>query len=303
MKKKNKKIKTIVYGLGNIGLLYDISKSKKIIESHSKAIFLNKNFVLSGAIDSDIKKLSIFYKKYKIKGYREIKKIFKVIKQIDLLIISTPHLNHYECVKKSLKYYKPKLILCEKPMGFSHNDSKKIKQICKTHNVPLKINYIRRLERFKISTIKKNLDKNNNEATVYYSKNVLTNGSHFIDLFNIIFGGFKNIIHKHRYINKTKTFKLSFKIGNVTYKKVAIKDKRKHTYTIKNKKKIITSSNNLIKITNILSRKKKFFKNKINFNNHTLNEVLNFFNNKDNLLTSANDAVKIQKIIEDLHNK
>ena len=59
----------------------------------------------------------------------------------------------------------------------------------------------------------------------------------------------------------------------------------------------------MIKITNILSRKKKIFKNKINFNNHTLNEVLNFFNNKDNLLTSANDAVKIQKIIEDLHNK
>ena len=69
----NKKIS--IYGLGNIGLLYDIIKANKIVKTHSKAIFLNKNFILSGAIDKDKKKLSIFRKKYKVHGYQKIEKI------------------------------------------------------------------------------------------------------------------------------------------------------------------------------------------------------------------------------------
>jgi hypothetical protein len=302
MKLKNKKIKTVVFGLGNIGLLYDITKTKKIIETHSKALFLNKNFILSGAIDKDKKKLSIFYKKYKIHGYQKIETIYKKIKKIDLLIVSTPHKNHYECIKKVLSYYKPKLILCEKPMGFSYKDSQKICKICKIYNIPLRINYIRRLEKYKILKIKKNLDKKLNEATVYYSKNEITNASHFIDLFDLIFGGFNKIIHKPKYINKIKTFKLSFKRGTVIYKNVDIEDKKKHTYKIENKNKVITVSNNFLTIINKASNKKDSFKSKISFSNLTLNEILNFFDKKDNLLAKPKEASKIQKVIEELLN-
>jgi len=300
MRLKNKKIKTVIFGLGNIGLLYDITKSNKIIETHSKAIFLNKNFILSGAIDNDKKKLSMFYKKYKIYGYQKIETIYKKIKKIDLLVISTPHINHFECIKKALSYYKPKLLLCEKPMGISYKDSQKIYKLCKLNNVPLRINYVRRLERSKISTIKKHLDKKLNEATVYYSKNELTNASHFIDLFDVIFGSFNKIIHKPKYTNKIKTFKLSFKVGTVTFKNVSNTDKKKHTYKIENKNKLIISSNNLLKIINKTTKEKNISRSKINFSNLTFNEISNFFDKKNNLLTKAKEALKTQKIIKEL---
>ena len=40
---------TLLIGLGNIGLLYDFQS--KNIQTHSKAITLNKNFKLVGAIE------------------------------------------------------------------------------------------------------------------------------------------------------------------------------------------------------------------------------------------------------------
>ena len=50
-----KKIKTIIFGLGNIGLLQDINKKHEIY-SHSKSVSISKKFDLVGAIDISKKK-------------------------------------------------------------------------------------------------------------------------------------------------------------------------------------------------------------------------------------------------------
>lgn len=50
------KIKTIISGLGNIGLLYDYNSNKVI--THSKNIHVNNNFILCGGVDKK-KKIEI----------------------------------------------------------------------------------------------------------------------------------------------------------------------------------------------------------------------------------------------------
>ena len=58
------KIKTIVIGLGNIGLDYDLNNNNSIL-SHSKSVLKSKHFELVAAIEKNKKKRDIFKKKYK----------------------------------------------------------------------------------------------------------------------------------------------------------------------------------------------------------------------------------------------
>ena len=48
--------KTLLIGLGNIGFGYDLINSTNTSLTHSKAIHNHKKFVLSGAVDINIKK-------------------------------------------------------------------------------------------------------------------------------------------------------------------------------------------------------------------------------------------------------
>lgn len=57
-----KKVKTLVIGLGNIGLLDDIKKSLNVY-THSKSLFSSKKFNLSAAIDINKKKKRTILKK------------------------------------------------------------------------------------------------------------------------------------------------------------------------------------------------------------------------------------------------
>ena len=57
-----KKIKTIIFGLGNIGLLQDINKKHEIY-SHSKSVSISKKFDLVGAIDISKKNRQVFFEK------------------------------------------------------------------------------------------------------------------------------------------------------------------------------------------------------------------------------------------------
>ena len=75
-------IKTIIVGLGNIGLLYDYKT--KYIKTHSKAINENKKFNLIGAIDPNKTRRSYFIKKYKVNCYSNFNK--RLIKETDLTL-------------------------------------------------------------------------------------------------------------------------------------------------------------------------------------------------------------------------
>jgi predicted dehydrogenase len=187
-------INTVLVGLGAIGFQYDINLPESYVFTHAKACNLHPEYKIIYAVDSDIKKCKLFKKKYKSKTFLTINELPDNF-SCQLVIISTPTEAHLDNVKKIVKKIKTKAILCEKPLAWTLKDSKKIVSICKKNNIKLFLNYIRRGDLGVInvrSLIKENKFKTPAKIVARYSKGIIHNGSHFIDLFYYWFGNLKS---------------------------------------------------------------------------------------------------------------
>ena len=107
------------------------------------------------------------------------------------MVLSVPTSSQLRVIKEIFKFFIPKAILCEKPMGVNLQEGMKILGICKRNDVNLYVNYIRRcLPESK--QIKRQIDKRiikvPIKSVVWYSKGISHNGSHFINLMEYWFG-------------------------------------------------------------------------------------------------------------------
>ena len=181
----------VLIGLGDIGLNYDLNKDQDIyIQTHARAFSFNSGFDLQGGVDINADSCSTFSKTYNIKSYSEIEDALLEIRP-ELIILAVPTTSQLEAIKIIAKCYKPKAILCEKPMGGNLKQSKEIVNICKKIGTLLYVNYIRYClpgsKEIK-SRIDKGLIKSPMKCIVWYSKGLMHNGSHFINLMEYWFG-------------------------------------------------------------------------------------------------------------------
>ena len=190
------KIKSLIIGLGKIGLKYDINKRSEI-KTHFKALSISKHFNIVGLVDKDkksVKSIPKNFRKFFFKDYIEaIKKT-----RPKLIVIAIPTSSHYLILKDIERFKFVKFIVCEKPLGTSDIDFQK-QNFSKDFKKKIVINYIRNylpLTNKLLSYIKKNLSKNITKIEVKYSKSLLNNGSHFISLMLKTFG----------YLSLSKTF-------------------------------------------------------------------------------------------------
>lgn len=177
----------LIIGAGKIGSFFDDPKSKNIL-THAHAFSLHKGFNLLGFVDKDKKKALKAAKKWNTKAYDNIKKAFKLDK-IDVVCV-TASTDMHQTILAEVSKYPVKLILLEKPIAKTFDESKKILKLCDKTKIPIAINYIRRfLPEFE--KIKKDIDSgiygNFINGTGYYGKGMLNNGSHIIDLLNFFF--------------------------------------------------------------------------------------------------------------------
>ena len=178
---------TLLIGLGNIGLLYDFQS--KNIQTHSKAITLNKNFKLVGAIEPKEARRVIFLNKFKIKPFSKIKK--DLVLKSKLIVISSTTSSLFNNLTKVINI-NPKLnILIEKPFGFTEKEISYIKK--KFKNNKIYINYYRNFDK-KNLLLKKiifNKLKGPFNGSLNYNKGFFHNCSHFLVLF--FFGKIKKV--------------------------------------------------------------------------------------------------------------
>lgn len=128
-----RKIKSIIIGLGNIGINYDFHKKKDYILTHAKALFLNKKFHLLAAFDTDKNQRKKFESKYKIKAFPKLSLFFNKFRKtkIDFVIISCQSQYHYQVFKELCLYTSPRVVLCEKPFCDSHDNACKFEKLAK----------------------------------------------------------------------------------------------------------------------------------------------------------------------------
>jgi len=181
---------------------------------------------------------------------------------------------------------------------------KKLLMFVKKKNIKLFVNFQRVYDsRFKI--LKKILKTEKYFGVLKYTRGMLNNGSHFLNLFIYLFGYPKKILKV--YSKKVNNFDFLF-CGFIKFKKFSVlfspsnKVESFHEFTIANKKIILNYNNKVNKIiikkphsslnreyNKIIHYKDNQYKSsQIN----VLNEIYNFIINRDNQICSDKDALK-----------
>lgn len=164
---------------------YDYAlEENRFVLSHSRAISQHKDFELTAGVDASLENRNLFEEKFKGKTYANFADSI-LEETYDFVIIATPTETHFLLVKEILTHIKPKAILCEKPLSYDITESENIVELCAKSNCKLYVNYIRRSEpgAIYIKGIIDNLKKDSVvKGIVWYSKGILNNGSHFLNL-------------------------------------------------------------------------------------------------------------------------
>ena len=185
---KNKYIKCVLVGLGNIGVKYDINK-KDLIQTHTKGIINNKNLKLICGVDKKKISRNLFKKKYQIKAVKNLETITSDYRP-DIFIVATPSNSHLKIIIEIVKKFDPKLIICEKPMGTNFKEAKKIVNLCKSKKIKLIINYIRRSDPIYLKLKNKLLKNKFTYGNFYYNYGFIHSCSHYVNLLCFYFVGF-----------------------------------------------------------------------------------------------------------------
>ena len=172
-------MKTIIIGLGNIGMLYDIGiNSKEIYYSHTKSLINLGAFQLLCGVDVSAKNRNLLKKKYKLPVEKNIELSLKKYKP-ELVVISTSGKSHLEIVKQVAKFKYVKFIVLEKPGGQSNFELKLIYKICEKNNIKIVLNYFRLFDPYFLN-IAKQLSNKSLEAVINYKRGVRNNCTHFL---------------------------------------------------------------------------------------------------------------------------
>ena len=184
------KFTAAVIGLGQIGQGYDYDwpDSSRIL-THASGFHYHDFFRLVGGVDPNPESRMRFEKKYKRPAYDSIEALF-LQESPQILSLAVPTQLHHTVFKEIIEHH-PLAVICEKPIAASLKDALNMLALSDKHNCVLLINYMRRCDPGVLS-VKKAIDQNEigdiYKGVVWYSKGLLNNGSHFIDLLLYLLG-------------------------------------------------------------------------------------------------------------------
>ena len=185
--------KSMIVGLGQIGMGYDLTlDKKKSVYTHARAFSEHSAFELVGGVDPLEMQRAFFMEHYDQPAYSNIANALQAQKA-DVVVIASPTSQHNLTLKEVLAHSKPKAILCEKPLAYDLLEAREMVEACESAGVKLFVNYIRRADPGAIE-IKARIKAGQILAPIkgiaWYSKGFLHNGSHFFNLLEFWLGPF-----------------------------------------------------------------------------------------------------------------
>jgi hypothetical protein len=203
------KKKVAVFGLGKIGVEYDLDSNYNWIpnqvKSHVKAVKDSMDFELTYIADIDISKLN---RVKAIIGDTKCGSLEDILKlqAPDIAIISVPTTEHLKVFNLIGSAWPEVNYLIEKPMGNSHSEAMKILESAVASKQKIFVNYFRRyLNNFQSLVQSYSFAKRGNLLDVYIcaSGTMKNTFSHFIDLIIFLEGQYIiNIENSFSVINK-----------------------------------------------------------------------------------------------------
>lgn len=286
------KIKTVIIGLGNIGLSYDLNNN--MILSHSKSVHKSKNFEIVAAVDKDKKKTNNFIKKYKKPAFLNIKSLVEQKIKFDFVIISTNTSDHFNSIKQLLNL-NFKYCLLEKPGGDDFKQFKKILKIVKRKKIKILINYFRNYLH-DYNNLKNNIS-NDNICYFFYNRGYINNCSHMLSLCLNYFGDPKNIKiianYKSKKTKKDPSFSIQFKNSVVNFFNIGLKNCEQNKFLLFDANNMIESKDSLNSFVSYFKRKSSFSSSNYDYNEKKKTQIIKF--DKNLQLNALNYIYKIFK--------
>ena len=187
-RKKAKRYTAVVIGAGRIGVGFDTPKSKDVI-THAKAYTRHADVELVGICDADARRAHDAAKKWGASAFTSIDKMMEELRP-DIVSVCVPDAQHIP-VLKQLVAYKPKLVICEKPLATRLSDARATVKLYTQRRIPLMVNLSRRfdprMQEIRAAFLKGTYGKAL-AATATYANGVIHNGTHMVDLLHFLFG-------------------------------------------------------------------------------------------------------------------
>lgn len=180
--------KAAVVGLGQIGMGYDYAQPGSVL-THAQAFHVHGDFELLAGMDPREENRQRFTRKFGVPAFSDLSEMLAAVNP-EVIAVCTPTDSHVAVCREALRA-SPKAIILEKPVCYSLAEAESLRAYCAERGVPVLVNYMRRFEpgalRLKDILRKGSLGKIQ-RGTVFYSKGLFNNASHFIDLLGHWFG-------------------------------------------------------------------------------------------------------------------
>jgi predicted dehydrogenase len=182
---------------------YDLGfPSADHVRTHSRAFRLHRSFAPVAGVDPDSDRQRVFSTEYGGPAYPSVRAALEA-HQPSVAVIATPTGTHAAILNEVLELSRPQLVLCEKPLANDRADAEAMVELCRSRGVALYVNYMRRADPGVIAVrdmIRDGQMRGPIKAVVWYSKGLLHNGSHFVDLMRYWMGSVQSarIIHRGR---------------------------------------------------------------------------------------------------------
>lgn len=181
----------VIIGLGQIGMGYDFDVTGELfIYTHARAIAVHPEFQLVGAVDVSPEQRARFEQRYSAPAFDQFETALRQL-QPNVVVIASSTESHRAIIAKVLDSCHPKLILCEKPLAYKLDEARDMVEMCEKAGIDLFVNYVRRTDPGGLE-IKRRIESGEISAPIkanaWYSKGILNNGSHFLNLLEFWLG-------------------------------------------------------------------------------------------------------------------
>jgi predicted dehydrogenase len=191
-----------IIGCGKIGSEFADDPHITDIYTHAGAYTACPDTNLVAVCDSDLDKVRRCGERWEMP--HTFQNIHKMIDEThpEIISICTPDSTHHAVICEVMKHQCIRAIYAEKPLALSLVDATEILYLAKTRNVTLAVNYFRRyaptIQNLRKEIIEDTCIGEIQTVSCYYTKGILHNGTHLLDLARFIIGdivsvqGFRN---------------------------------------------------------------------------------------------------------------
>jgi predicted dehydrogenase len=183
--------KAAVIGCGKIGSLFADDPRVHDIYSHAGAYSACPDTELVAVCDTDEERLKKCGERWDVPGqYTDIRDLLSS-EQPDIISICTPDETHFDLIKTAISGSEVKAVFSEKPLALYIDQARELVRLAADHNILLGINYSRRYAR-NHQHIRDHIISGTlgviRTVHGYYTKGILHNGTHWLDLARFFLG-------------------------------------------------------------------------------------------------------------------